>query len=172
MPFVPTSLRAKRGEVPKYESNRGPGSTADVDFWTARNIRETLRSHVNYIVADTRQWEQSTAFRIDTHPVVNAWVKNAGLGFAIPYLHNGQRHDYLPDFIIRLNTEPASHLILETKGFDPLEEVKSAAAARWVAAVNADGTFGPWSYALAKKVADVADLIIVATKTCLPVASS
>jgi hypothetical protein len=34
------------------------------------------------------------------------------------------------------------HVILETKGFDPLEEVKRAAAERWVAAVNADGNCG------------------------------
>ncbi len=27
-------------------------------------------------------------------------MKNAGLGFAIPYLHNGQSHDYMPDFIV------------------------------------------------------------------------
>jgi len=25
---------------------------------------------------------------------VDTFVKNAGLGFAIPYLHNGQMHDY------------------------------------------------------------------------------
>ena len=67
-------------------------------------------------------------------------MKNAGLGFAIPYLHNGQLHDYVPDFIVRLKTDPPRHLILETKGYDPLEEVKRAAAERWVAAVNADGT--------------------------------
>lgn len=34
-------------------------------------------------------------------------------------------------------------------------EVKSAAANRWVAAVNADGQFGVWRYAIARKVADV-----------------
>ena len=52
-------------------------------------------------------------------PDADAFVKNAGLGFAIPYLHNGQMHDYVPDFIIRLKT-PDLHLILETKGYDPL----------------------------------------------------
>jgi type III restriction enzyme len=61
---------------------------------------------------------------------------NSGLGFAIPYLHNGQMHDYIPDFIIRLKTDPAVHLILETKGYDPLEDVKRAAAERWVASMR------------------------------------
>ena len=85
--------------------------------------------------------------------------KNSGLGFAIPYLHNGQMHDYMPDFIVRLKTPPPTHLIVETKGFDPLEEVKRAAAERWVAAVNADGTYGVWRYRLAKKPAEVPALI-------------
>ena len=38
--------------------------------------------------------------------MVDAFVKNAGLDFAIPYLHNGQMHDYMPDFIVQLNTDP------------------------------------------------------------------
>jgi type III restriction enzyme len=141
--------------VPRYETRRGPGSTADVDYWTTRDVREVLRSHVNYVVADTRAWEQSAAYVLDTHPSVEAFVKNAGLGFAIPYLHNGQTHDYLPDFIVRLRTDPVIHLLVETKGYDELAEVKAAAAERWVAAVNADGQHGTWKYALARSVPQV-----------------
>jgi type III restriction enzyme len=115
-----------------------------------------LRSHLNYIVADTRVWEQSAAYILDTHGAVDAFVKNAGLGFGIPYLHNGQPHDYIPDFIVRLKTSPAVHLILETKGFDELADVKAAAAERWVAAVNANGQFGTWRYSMVRNVPDVA----------------
>jgi type III restriction enzyme len=96
---------------------RGPASTAEVDFWTSREPREVVHSHVNYVVPNTQKWEQSAAYLIDTHPAVDAFVKNAGLGFAIPYLHKGQVHDYMPDFVVRLKTDPATHLILETKGF-------------------------------------------------------
>ena len=124
----PDASEGEAPEIPRYESNRGPGSTAEVDFWTSREPKEVIRSHVNYVVPDTLRWEQSAAYYIDRHPAVEAFVKNAGLGFAIPYLHNGQMHDYVPDFIIRLRTDPPVHLILETKGFDPLEEVKRAAA--------------------------------------------
>ncbi len=151
----PDTSQGEAPEVPKYESSRGPGSTEDVDFSTSRDVREVVKCHLNYAVADTRQWEQSATFYIDRHPAVAAFVKNAGLGFAIPYLYNGQMHDYVPDFIVRLKTEPASHLILETKGYDPLEEVKRAAAERWVAAVNADGTYGSWNYRLVKKVGEI-----------------
>ena len=96
---------------------------------------------------------------LDTHSAVDAFVKNAGLGFAIPYLYNGQMHGYMPDFIVRLKTSPAVHLILETKGFDEREEVKRAVAERWVAAVNADGTYGKWAYVLAKKPTEVPQVI-------------
>jgi type III restriction enzyme len=151
----PDAARGEAPEVPRYEKNRGQGSSAEVDFWTSRDVREVLKSHLNYAVADTKQWEQSATYYIDKSEFVEAFVKNAGLGFAISYLHNGEIHDYVPDFIIRMKTDPPVHLILETKGYDPLEQVKRAAAERWVAAVNADATYGLWGYALVKRVTDV-----------------
>ena len=155
----PDVRQGETPELPIYESNRGPGSTIDVDFWTGRDVREVINSHLNYVVADTKKWEQSAAYFIDTHRAVEAFVKNSGLGFAIPYVYNGQTHDYLPDFIIRLKSEKTKYLILETKGFDPLTEVKADAAQRWVNAVNADASFGVWNYRMAKKPHDVTELI-------------
>ena len=64
-------------------------------------------------------------------------------------------HDYVPDFIVKLSDEESSHLILEIKGYDPLEEIKRAAAERWISAVNSDGRYGSWIYRLVKKVSDV-----------------
>jgi type III restriction enzyme len=153
--ITPDTSSGEAPEIPRYETSRGPGSTAEVDFWTSREVREVVHSHLNYMVADTRQWEQSAAYVIDTHALVKAFVKNAGLGFAIPYLHNGEPHDYVPDFIIRLRGEPTRHLILETKGFDPLMEVKQQAVIRWVNAVQAEGSYGRWYYAVARKPEDV-----------------
>ena len=155
----PDTSAGEAPEVPRYETSRGPGSTGEVDFWTTRDVREITKSHLNYVVADTKQWEQSAAYRIDRHPDVDAFAKNAGLGFAIPYLHNGQMHDYVPDFLIRLKGDSPRYLVLETKGFDALEEVKRAAAERWVAAVNAEGSYGRWQYEIAKRVADIDTMI-------------
>jgi type III restriction enzyme len=148
----PDASAGEAPEVPRYETSRGPGSTADVDYWTSRDVREVTRSHLNYVVADTGKWEQQAAYILDTHPSVEAFAKNAGLGFGIPYIHNGQPHDYVPDFIVRLAGAPNEHLILETKGFDDLAEVKADAAKRWVAAVNADGQHGRWRYVMARSV--------------------
>ena len=155
----PDAAQGEAPEVPRYETGRGPGSTAEVDFWTGREVREVIKSHVNFVVADTQVWEQSSAYVLDTHSQVEAFVKNAGLGFAIPYLHNGQPHDYIPDFIIRLKGDPRVHLILETKGYDELVEIKVQATQRWVKAVNSDGRFGTWRYALAKNPGEVASKI-------------
>lgn len=158
----PDTAAGEEPELPRYESRRGAGSTADVDFWTSRDVREVTRSHVNFVVADTKKWEQSAAYLIDTHPTTQAFVKNAGLGFAIPYVHNGETHEYVPDFIVRLVGQGERHLIVEVKGFDELEEVKRAAAQRWVDAVNAEGSFGRWGYVVAKEVSRVRDLISAA----------
>jgi type III restriction enzyme len=155
----PDTSGGETPEIPRYESSRGPGSTAEVDYWTSREPKEVIRSHLNYVVPDTAKWEQAAAYYIDGHELVDAFVKNAGLGFAIPYLFNGQMHDYMPDFIIRLKTDPLIHLVLETKGYDPREEVKRAAAERWVAAVNAEGSYGRWAYTIVKKTTDVSKAI-------------
>ena len=71
----------------------------------------------------------------------------------------GEGDKYVPDFLIRLKGDSPRYLILETKGFDELEEVKRAAAERWVAAVNADGTYGRWCYRVVKKVPDIDSII-------------
>ena len=155
----PDTTAGEAPEVPRYETNRGPGSTAEVDFWTSRDVREVVKSHLNYIVADTARWEQSAAYFIDTHERVEAFAKNAGLGFAVPYLHNGQPHDFVPDFIVRLKNDPPIQLILEIKGYDPLKEVKAQAAARWVAAVNAHGRHGRWAFAMTDKPTEVPGLL-------------
>lgn len=153
----PDASESETPEVPRYEPVRPRGSTAEIDFWTSKRVKEVLKSHVHYVVMDTKTWEQSTTFYIDSHPSVAAFVKNQGLGFAIPYLYNGQAHDFIPDFLIRFLD--GRHLILETKGHDPLAEVKVGAARRWVAAVNAEGSYGHWDFAIAYNPNDVPKLL-------------
>ena len=120
-----------------------------------------VKSHVNFVVADS-QWERIAAYSLDKHPRVKCFVKNAGLGFAIPYLHAGTGHDYLPDFIVRLDSDKPTYLIVETKGHDDKLAEKAAAANRWVDAVNSDGRFGQWSYVVLKQRASIGQEIQVA----------
>lgn len=68
------------------------------------------------------------------------------------------------DFLVHLKKDKPLTLILEIKGYDPLEDVKKAAAARWVAAVNAEGSYCAWTYAVAKKPTEVSAAIDAALK--------
>jgi type III restriction enzyme len=86
----PDASRGEPPELPKYEKHRPQGSSADVDFPTTRDVREVVKSHVNYVVADTKKWEQSAAYILDTHPNVEAFVKNAGLGSRFPISTTGR----------------------------------------------------------------------------------
>ena len=52
-------------------------------------------------------------------------------------------------------SEEQRYLVLETKGYDPLEEVKTQAAHRWVRAVNASEGYGVWDYAVVGDLAKV-----------------
>jgi type III restriction enzyme len=148
-------------ELPRFEAHRGMGSTRDVDFWTSKAVRESERSHLSGVVMDTDRWEQTAAFYLDSDQQVIAFVKNFNLGFAIPYSHNGDAKEYLPDFLARLRQgeREVGTLILETKGYDPLASLKFSAAQRWVAAVNAEGSCGRWAYRMARNPADVPEAI-------------
>ena len=143
-------------EVPDIDADR-PLRTADISVFTPRPVVEAVRTHLNLLVLDTIIWEQSAAYQLDRHPAVQSFVRNVGLNFAIPYLHNGKSSDYLPDFVVRLASEAERYLIAEVKGadWDGTAEIKAQAAMRWCAAVNATGRFGRWDYLLAWKVSDL-----------------
>lgn len=152
----PAVSDGEEAEIPRYEQSRGGGSTAEVDFWTVKKVAETEHSHVNFVVQDSK-WEPSAAYYLDHSEYVEAFVKNQGLGFAIPYLHAGGDHEYFPDFLARLSN--GITLILETKGYDELEEVKAQAAQRWVRAVNADGIHGRWHYEITHSPPEIPQIL-------------
>lgn len=142
-------------ERARLEQHRGPGTTADVEYATRKEPFAVQKSHVNFVVPDS-QWERVAAYALDTHPAVHSFVKNSGLGFAIPYIHSGTGHDYMPDFIVRLAGTKDRFVIFETKGHDDRLAEKQTAAQRWVDAINRDGRFGVWSYALLQDRARIA----------------
>jgi type III restriction enzyme len=139
------TMAAAEGVLPRYEQHRPVGSTGDVDYTTRREPMPVQRSHVNAVVADS-QWERIAATVLDSHPKVETFVKNSGLGFAVPYTLRGTAHDYLPDFVVRLDGGKR-HLIIEIKG-QPNEQsdAKKRAAEQWCEAVTTDGAFGRWEF--------------------------
>jgi type III restriction enzyme len=152
----PDVSQGEAPEIPRYEKGRGIGSTSDVDFWTSKPVAEITKSHLNYVVRDSK-WESSAAYHLDHHARVVAFVKNQGLGFAIPYLHNGGQHNYVPDFIVKLDN--GVRLILEVKGHDDTADVKEQAAERWVRAVNAHGRYGEWRYLISRNMNEISSIL-------------
>jgi len=152
----PDTAAGEAPEVPDLDRDR-PCATADISVFSSKQVREAIRSHVKLVIIDSI-WEARAADLPDQHAVVDAYIKNDGLNFTVPCLHNGKPSEYLPDYVIRLNGAPDQFLIAELKGADwgGLAEIKAQAAHRWCAAVNAAGEFGHWDYKLTFSVADLA----------------
>lgn len=130
------------------------GSTRYVDFDTAKPTYRTdpAKCQISHVVADTNTWEQKMAQVLEEMPEVAAYAKNQGLGFTIPYTLSGEEHQYIPDFIVRLNDghgpDDLLNLIVETSGEAKKEKAAKVATARtlWIPAVNNDGAFGRWAF--------------------------
>jgi type III restriction enzyme len=138
-----SSDSAEVAVIPQGASGRG--STIYVDFHTTKPIYPVTKCHLNAMVADTKKWEQSAAFLLDSHPGIKKWVKNDRVGFFIPYRNKGLPARYVPDFIVE--TDRGLNLIVEIKGqVTDDADIKAKAAQRWVNAVNRLGQHGEWHY--------------------------
>jgi len=130
------------------------GSTRTVDFDTAKPVMKTDpdRCHVSHVVADTSSWEQKMAQVLEDMDGVLAYVKNEGLGFTIPYAHEGEQHGYIPDFVARIDdghgAEDPLNLIVEVSGQNLENKAAKVTTARelWVPAVNNLREFGRWAF--------------------------
>ncbi len=127
--------------VPLLNRYNPQGSTAHVQASTAKPVYATTRSPVNYVVADTDSWEQLAAKTFEQTDAVESYVKNAFLGFEIPYTDKaGKERKYLPDFLCRVRTPGGQrfNLIVEITGFARDKELKRYfTLQRWLPAVNA-----------------------------------
>jgi len=128
------------------------GSTRYVDFDTTRPTYTTdpARCHISHVVADTGSWEQKLAQSLEDMEEVVCYVKNQGLSFTVPYTLGGEEHQYMPDFIARVNDgrEDLLNLIVEVSGEARKDKAAKVAAARdlWIPAINNHGGFGRWAF--------------------------
>ena len=130
------------------------GSTRHVDFDTTRPVYATRSDlcHLSHVVADTGSWEQKTVQTLEDMEEVACYVKNQNLGLFIPYTLNGEEHNYIPDFIVRIEDghgpDDLLNLILEVSGEARKDKAAKVATARtlWVPAVNNHGGFGRWAF--------------------------
>lgn len=139
------------------------GSTRYVDFLTTKEVRETVKCHINYVVADTEEWEQGVAKKLEQMPEVLAYVKNQSLGFTIPYEHQGISHHYVPDFIVVLEMPDKSkfNLLIEVTGEKDDKKTIKVKTTRdlWVPAINNIGKYGKWAILEVQDIHETQNLI-------------
>ncbi len=142
------------------------GSTRYIDFLTTKEVQETSASHINYVVADTEEWEQGVAKKLEQlakEGIVDRYVKNQSLGFTIPYEHQGVSRGYTPDFIAVLNMPDKSklNLLIEVTGRkDDKKKLKVKTARElWVPAINNYGKYGTWAILEVQDIHETQNLI-------------
>ncbi|WP_438354069.1 BPTD_3080 family restriction endonuclease [Microbacterium sp. CJ88] len=146
------------------------GDTSGVAFVTRKRTFETVKSEISHVVldgADGNTWEQILALECERNADVAAYVKNDHLGFAIPYVHKGRSHRYVPDFLLRLKRIDADverTLIVEVSGGQKKAHSPGAVAVKaetaqksWCTAVNNHGGFGAWGYIEIDSMVDVTE---------------
>lgn len=133
--------QAESRVVPIINRHQPQGSTGQVHASTAKPVYPTRKSHLNYVVADTDSWEQIAAKTFEQLPQVESYVKNAFLGFDVPYVDaQGAERRYQPDYLCRVRTPEGEHfnLIVEITGFaKDKAEKRYFVQQRWLPAVNA-----------------------------------
>ena len=109
------------------------------------------KSELNLATCDSPE-EVKIARFLDKHKDVEAWVRNVGLGWSIPYIDptRGGYREYVPDFVARLRGG-RTHLVIEYKGQDTADSQikKNETEDKWIPAVNASddsACAGQWRY--------------------------
>jgi len=151
-----SEIRAVNTEklTPVFDKEKAIRSTGDMRTWyTSKPCERTEKSHISHCVYDSR-WEASEAYFFDKSDLVESFVKNERLGFAILYSYQGVIRKYYPDFIIRLSN--GEYLILEIKGIDdPQNRTKREYLNEWVKAVNNHGGLGKWHWNVSFHPSDI-----------------
>jgi type III restriction enzyme len=143
------------------------GSTSYVNGHTSREVWQTKKSHVNYVTADTESWEQIAAKTLEEIEQVESYVKNAYLGFSVPYVAEGKDRLYYPDFIARCRVRDGRtiNLIIEITGMNKEKaEKKWYVENRWLPSVNAVRDkygFDEWAFMeIANDIRDIKNQIM------------
>ena len=149
------SERAAGGNVTAMLDSFWPvGTTRDVNFTTSKQLKWRTRAdrcHVNWAVCDS-DWEAEFCGVVEANPHVWAYVKNAGMGFEVPYRTGGQHRIYVPDFVLLVDDgrgrDDPLHLVVEIKGFRGEDAKDKANTMRtyWVPGVNRLDSYGRWAF--------------------------
>ena len=143
------------------------GSTCYVHGFTTKPVYPTMKSHVNYVVADTDSWEQIAAKTLEEIDAVQHYVKNHFLGFTIPYMYDDEEKNFVPDFIavVKTNNGDFVNLIIEISGWSNDTTGHKAEKRRyttdyWIPATNQLATYGRWDFIEINDIDNIKPLIL------------
>lgn len=131
------------------------GSTIHVNFNTSKRNRwetDPRRCHINWVILDS-DWEAEFCRVAESHPRVNAYVKNHNLGLEVPYRYGSETRKYIPDFIVLVDdgygSDDPLHLVVEIKGYrqEDAKDKKLTMETYWIPGVNNLGLYGRWAFA-------------------------
>ena len=126
-------------------------------WYTTKPCAPTAHSQISHVVYDS-VWEKAVADICEKEDRITAWAKNDHLGFQVRYLYRGSSRNFVPDYLIRFDN--GKTLVLEVKGQDSEQNrAKRAAMETWVRAVNEQGGFGLWGFAVVFDPAKTRDTI-------------
>ena len=128
------------------------GSSLHVNFYSSKKSRwqtDPRKCHVNWVILDS-DWEAEFCRVVESHPRVQAYVKNQGLGFNVPYRYGSSMRKYVPDFIVQIDDgqDDWLNLVVEVKGYrgEDAKEKKATMDTYWVPGVNQLGAHGRWAF--------------------------
>ena len=87
----------------------------------------------------------------ESHPRVEAYVKNHNLGLEVPYRYGSTTRKYIPDFIVLVDDghDDPLQLIVEIKGYrrEDAKEKKTTMETYWIPGINNLDQYGRWAFA-------------------------
>ena len=162
--ITPAAAPKEAPLVPIINSFHPWHSTGDVNYRTTRKVVTLGKSHLN-LAAVRSELEVDAIDILEEADVVECYTPNdRGLGVRVPYEYAGGMHTYETDFIVRLRG--GIRLLLEIKGLggerwaEDKVLAKSAAARKWVAAVNNARRFGAWAFEICRDLADLRAMLV------------
>ena len=143
-----------------FDQEHPIGSTAFMRTWyTTKPCSPADNSQISHVIYDS-VWEKAVADLCERRDAkVLAWAKNDHLDFKVRYLYRGSSRNFLPDYLIRLAN--GKTLVLEVKGQDSEQNrAKRAAMQTWINAINEQGGFGQWCFAVVFEPSRIRDAIM------------
>jgi type III restriction enzyme len=141
-------------------------TTDGIEDQTTWPIASLEKSHLNAAIVRSDD-ERKAIDVLEDLACVECYTPNSRkIGVTIPYRYNDAPHRYEPDFVVRLRG--GKMLVIEIKGLaglvhgddENLVQAKSAAAHKWVEAVNNAKHFGRWEFIYCDRVAELRSMIL------------